>query len=146
MTTKQVISDNYDYYVPGWLVQQEMAENDLVFPSPAFTPARSLHPSKTDPPKQIPALMSIDVLPPQDFSVPPPPFRSNLPPPLPINLSQPPPPLPMFNPNIPPPAFNMSRPPPAMGPPMMQQIGMKRNHSFPGRQMDQPMHIPPQRG
>ena len=142
MTTKQPISDTYDYYIPGWLVQREMAKNSLSFLRADFVPTRMLHPIKTDPPKQIPSLLSLDVPSPQHYKVPPPTFNPNIPPPSLPSMSQPPPQLlvPLYNPNVPPPSINMSMPPPPM-----VQIGMKRNHSFPGRQME-PMHIPPQRG
>jgi hypothetical protein len=148
-TTKQVISDSYDYYVPGWLVQREMAHNTLAFPNASHRPSLSLHPLKTDKQKQIPALMSMDVSFPKDFTIPPPNFSA--PPPLPSQTSMPPlqqqqptPQLhvPLFNPNVPPPSINLSMPPPQQ---QFIQAGMKRTHSFPGRQLE-PMHIPPQRG
>uniref|UniRef100_A0AC34FH70 Uncharacterized protein n=1 Tax=Panagrolaimus sp. ES5 TaxID=591445 RepID=A0AC34FH70_9BILA len=143
-TTKQVISDSYDYYVPGWLVQKEMAQSSLVFPNPSHRPTLQIHPSKTDPPKQLPSLMSLEIPFPQDFTVPPPNFRLPLPS---QNASMPPPTqpapqlhVPLFNPNVPPPSLNLS-----MQPTQFLQAGMKRTHSFPGRQLE-PMHIPPQRG
>lgn len=143
-TTRQEISDSYDYYVPGWLVQREMANNQLVFPNQSHIPSLSSHPSTTEPPFQIPSLLTDDVPIPQDFSVPPPTFRAPLPPPAVQSLPQAPPPqhIPLFNPNVPPPPLlvNMSMPPP-----QIIQAGMKRTHSFPGRQIE-PMHIPPQRG
>jgi hypothetical protein len=137
-TMKQNITDSYDYYVPGWLVQREMADNKLIFPNPTHRASLLPPPSQTDPPKQIPRLIEPDVPFPKDFTVPPPNFR----PPLAVQNSQPPPQLhvPIFNPNIPPPMINLSMPPP-----QILQAGMKRNHSFPGRQLEQ-MHIPPQRG
>uniref|UniRef100_A0A914ZAT3 Uncharacterized protein n=1 Tax=Panagrolaimus superbus TaxID=310955 RepID=A0A914ZAT3_9BILA len=143
-TTKQVISDSYNYYVPGWLVQKEMAQNLLVFPNSTHRSTLEAHPSKVDPPKQLPSLMSLEVPFPQDFTIPPPNFRPPLPPQNNSSIppAQPAPQLhvPMFNPNVPPPSINLSMPPPQFLP-----AGMKRTHSFPGRQLE-PMHIPPQRG
>jgi hypothetical protein len=139
-TTKQNITDSYDYYVPGWLVQREMAGNKLVFPNPSQRPSLLLPAVQTDSPKQIPSLMETDVPFPKDFTIPPPNFR----PPLAVQNSVPQPApqlhVPIFNPNVPPPPINISMPPP-----QMLQAGMKRTHSFPGRQLEQ-MHIPPQRG
>uniref|UniRef100_A0A7E4VCF8 Uncharacterized protein n=1 Tax=Panagrellus redivivus TaxID=6233 RepID=A0A7E4VCF8_PANRE len=129
-TTNLPVAENYFNYQPGWLVQRDMAQNNLVFPGALPMPLRLLHPSKTDPPRRVPPADAPFPNPQADFSVPPPTFNVSVPPPIlqPALAAVPPA-------NIPPPVlpFNPMVPPPIMPALSGIQAGMKRNHSFPGR-------------
>lgn len=137
-TTTKLPQPEGNFYSPGWLVQREMAQQRLRFYDPSMIVSVAPHPSTTDQPISIPKKKIPEIKIPTNFNIPPPNFNLNIPPPSinqnvliqqqPSSVMMPP----LFNPRVPPPPLPMTIP-------QIVQAGIKRNHSFPGRQ--EPMQI-----
>lgn len=133
---------NSETYNPGWLVQREMAKQNLKFFDPSMevtmVPLNMMNESPLPPPKlaKVPDI-------PTSFNVPPPFLPLNVPPPMinqpPPRIQRPPPPL-NGNPLL---AFDPSVPPPPLPNQVMLpnsiQGGLRKNLSFPGQQ-PMPIH------